>query len=50
MDDKLRRDLEELQQLIKDLGIKISEAIERARELESRLHDQNASGSPEDSP
>ncbi len=38
MEDKqLGRELEALKQLIKDLGEKISAAMERAQELESRL-------------
>ena len=40
MEDKqLGRELEALKQLIKDLGEKISAAMERAQELESQLRD-----------
>ncbi len=37
MERELRRELDELQKLIKDLGLKIAAAAERAKELEARL-------------
>jgi hypothetical protein len=50
MDDELRREFEGLKQLINELGAKISAAMERARELESRLHDDNMREAPEEPP
>jgi hypothetical protein len=49
MKDELRRELAELQQLIKELGAKISAAAERAKVLESRLRGDDASAPPDDS-
>jgi hypothetical protein len=50
MEEELRREFEGLKQLINDLGAKISAAMERARELESRLHEDQVRETPEEPP
>jgi phage shock protein A len=40
-DNQLRQEFEGLKQLIHELGEKIAAAMERARELESRLRDRS---------
>jgi hypothetical protein len=50
MEEEVRREFEGLKQLINELGAKISAAMERARELESQLRDDNGPKTPDELP